>query len=176
MPRLAFFAPLIFACGFVDPVTDDVGEASYCEDVAEWEGDWSELELDLIQEINAARGVGGECDDVDIKPDVILDLSPELRCAARKQARDMARQGELSHTGNDSSDFPERAAQADYEGIPRAEILAVGYGDAPAVFDQWVASEEHCPVVYDRENDEVGAGVFQTQDTLWWVLTLGTRR
>lgn len=167
MSRLFLLVPAVAACGFVDPVTDDVGEASYCEDVAEWEGDWSELELDLIQEVNAARGLGGECDGDDIKPDVILDLAPELRCAARKQARDMARQGELGHVGSDSSEFPERAADAGYAGIPRAEILAVGFGDAPAVFDQWVTSEEHCPVVYDRDNDEVGAGVFQTQDTLW---------
>ncbi len=169
-------ALLAVACGFHDPVADDVGEAGYCKDVAEWEGDWSELELDLIQEVNAARGRGGACGDVEIDFRVELDLSPELRCAARKQVRDMARVGELSHTGVDRSEFVERADMADYAGIPRAELLAVGYADAPATIEQWRESQVHCESIHAGDHDDVGAGVFQTQDTLWWVLTLGTRR
>jgi len=163
-------------CGFHDPVTDDVGDAAYCEDVAEWEGDWSELELDLIQEVDAARGVGGACEDMEFDYDVELDLSPTLRCIARKQARDMARLGELTHDGADGSTPLARADLADYEGILRAELLAVGWSDAPKVFEQWRGSQAHCEALFQRSNDEVGAGVFQTQDTLWWVLTLGTRR
>lgn len=163
-------------CGFEDPVVDNVGDAAYCEDVAEWEGDWSALEVDLIQEVNAARGAGGECGDTKFDFTVELDLSPQLRCAARKQARDMARQRELDHRGLDGSDFLQRADMAEYEGIPRAQLLAVGWADAPATVDQWRASGPHCPELHQRDYHEVGAGVFQTQDTLWWVLTLGSRR
>lgn len=155
---------------------DDVGEAAYCEDVAEWEGDWSALEIDLVQEVNAARGAGGECGDESFDFIVELDLSPELRCAARKQARDMARQRELVHRGLDGSEFLQRADQAEYAGIPRAELLAVGWADAPATIDAWRGSDVHCPQLHQRDFHEVGAGVFRTQNTLWWVLTLGTRR
>lgn len=157
-------------------MTDDVGEAAYCEDVAEWEGDWSILELDLIQEVNAARGAGGSCGDEEFDFVVELDLSPELRCAARQQARDMARQRELVHEGLDGTEFLQRADMAEYAGIPRSELLAVGWADAPAAVDAWRASETHCVELHQRDYHEVGAGVFQTQDTFWWVLTLGTRR
>jgi uncharacterized protein YkwD len=107
---------------------------------------------------------------------VELDLSPQLRCAARQQARDMGRRRELGHAGIDGSEFLERADMAEYEGVPRAELLAVGQADATAVVDEWEASTAHCTELHESDLHEVGAGVFQTQDTLWWVLTVGTRR
>lgn len=157
-------------------MTDEVGDAEYCEDVAKWEGDWSELELDLIHEINGRRGEGGECNDKDVSVAFALELSPELRCMARKQVRDMARLGELTHDGVDGTDFIDRALESGYAGIPRAEVLAVGYSNSTNVFDQWAQSKEHCQALHARDSDEIGAGVFQTQDTFWWVVTTGTFR
>jgi uncharacterized protein YkwD len=164
------------ACGFAEPVTDDVGDAEYCEDVAEWEGDWAELEDELVREVDAVRATGGACGQLEIDADVELDRIPELRCAARRQARDMARQRELTHEGVDATDFPERAHLAGYGGIPRAELLAVAIEDPAEVVARWLASEEHCEVVRDRSNEDAHAGVFETQATRWWVLLFGTRR
>lgn len=174
--NLLLVAATSFACGFQDPVTDEVGEAEYCEDVAEWEGDWSELELDVIEKINVRRGEGGECDEKEVGVAFALELSPELRCAARKQSRDMARLGELTHVGVDGSEFIDRALDAGYEGIPRTEILAVGYTSSEEVFEQWAASEDHCRALYAQDSDQIGAGVFKTQSTLWWVVTIGAYR
>jgi hypothetical protein len=166
------------ACtGFDDPVTDDVGEAAICDDVATWEREWSELEADLAAEIGQLRGGGGECGDRVFDGGQIVPVHvPALRCAARIHARDMGERGVLSHQGSDGSDVVERITAAGYEGVPRGQLIAAGELDPAAVVQSWMADDGQCEALFDRRLKDIGVGLWREgpSEHPYWVLTFGT--
>lgn len=161
---------------FSSPIDDDVGAASYCGSVSTWESAWSELELELADAVNAARGAERMCGGIDVGNSRGLEFVPELRCAARRRARHAGDNNTLSPTDFDGNDPLERAYRAEYEGIPRGEVLAHGYRNAQQVVDAFLGSAEHCEVVMDRNFDDIGTGVYDFGPEPIWVVAFGRQR
>lgn len=176
----ACFIPtvLLVGCtGFDDPVVDDVGDAAICISVETWESEWSVLEQELAEEIGKLRGAGGQCADEDFAGGQVVAVhNPNLRCAARLHARDMAEQGSLTHDGSDGSDAVARIDEAGYAGTARGQVIAAGELDPRAVVDAWLADPTQCAALRDRELKDVGVGLWREGASRhpYWVLTFGT--
>lgn len=171
---------LVAACAeFDDPVFDDLGAARRCASFETWEGNWSKLEVDMVQALSSARGEGRSCGEV-MQPSntVVVDQSPELRCAAREHAARLAQTDRLAHTNVGGEGIAHRIYDAGYVGIPRGEVLARGEVDPQKVLETWLADPERCTALLDRSLDEVGAGLYDggPGHKAVWVLTLGSRR
>ena len=158
--------------------TRDVGDAPACEGVASWPVDATAAEGDLFLALNQLRARGGSCGNTDLPPALDLALSPELRCAARLQARDMAEHARLSHEGSDGSVAVERAALAGYDDLARYELLALDYDTVGGVLDAWLLDPEHCAALLETGLDHAGPGSVQDPDSgvIAWVLLLGAEK
>jgi uncharacterized protein YkwD len=143
---------------------DDVGESERCEAAHFWPYDFAAREDDMLDVLNDTRLEGGMCGGVVANPVDAVALSPELRCAARLHAVDIATTGNLRHRGSDGSDTQARVDAALYENIPSAELLAADFVDPQEALDAWVASPEHCEEVFKARSDEVGIGYGENED------------
>lgn len=161
---------------FVSPIDDDVGPAAYCASVSTWESAWSELELELADAVNAARGSERTCGETQLSEARGLEFVPQLRCAARRRARHAGDNNTLSPTDSDGNDALERAYRAEYPGIPRGEIVAHGYQNAQQVLDAFLASPEHCEVIMDRTFDDIATGLYDFGPEPIWVIAFGRQR
>jgi uncharacterized protein YkwD len=158
---------------------DDVGSAPLCEAAQAWPTGYAELEDELFDEIGDLREIGGMCDGDARNPVARLDASPELRCAARIHATDLAANvGGLQHDGSDGSSPLSRANLAGYPGLVRHELLAADYVDAPSVVAAWLASTAHCNALYDKGIAEGAIGHSRDADggRIAWVLLTGELR
>ena len=151
-------ALVLGACEDDPLVTDDVGEAPYCEHLGATTVTDSRLEQDLFDAVNEARRVGARCGQEDVVPALPLALIPELRCAARSHARDQAVAGTLSHEGSDGSTPLERTTVAGYDGLARQELLAGDFEIAEDVVAAWLADETHCRALLDADLEHGGPG------------------
>lgn len=182
---LATLSATACADGFDDPVETEVGDAELCEDVATWESDWVAWEDDLVRELNAARAQPLACGDEAQMRQRALAVVPELVCAARVQARELAEVGELTHAGP-AGNYVSRSAAAGYAGVPTAELLAIDVNAPPRVAARWIAEAESCrallgPPASAAESrpfsDEVGVGLYRDADEIpHWVVALGQAR
>jgi uncharacterized protein YkwD len=154
---------------------DDVGDAPMCAAAQAWPSDYAELEDALFDAIGDVREVGGVCGEEPSDPVARLLSSPELRCAARIHATDLAATlGELQHQGSDGSSPLSRANLAGYPGIVRHELLAADFVDAEAVLATWLASGPHCTALFDKGIAEGAIGHSRDHDggrTAWVLLT-----
>ena len=102
-----------------------------------------------------------------------LEPSRRLQEAALVQARDMAKTGKMSHTGNDGSSISDRAAARGYAYRRIGENVAFGDFSIDQVMDGWMKSEVH------RKNilggfTQIGAAVAHGKDgTPFWCVTFG---
>lgn len=176
------------ACGegFEDPVETEVGDAEICDRVRTWESDWVAWEEDLLRELDAARAQKLSCDGVVQKRQRALFLVPELTCAARLQARELAQLGELSHAGP-GGDFVGRLDVAGYEGVPTAELLAIDIEPPAKAAARWLDDPESCSAVLGPSDedeqarpfaDEVGVALYRDErdQIAHWVVALGQNR
>ena len=172
------FLLLAAGCAETELTTDDVGDALYCESVATWPLESSDAELELLTAVNRARARGGRCGELSFEPATPLQLSPELRCAARIHANHLASRDRLTHEGKDETPPVLRIARAEYEGIPHYEVLAQDFEDASTVVGAWLESAPHCQAVLDPDMRDAGPGHVRTSrgDDVAWVLVLGAPR
>jgi uncharacterized protein YkwD len=124
----------------------------------------------VVDLINAARRQEG------LEP---LSPAASLMEAARRQARDMAEAGRLSHTSPDGSTVAGRVQAAGYSGwTALGEVVAAGPASPEAVIAYWLASPEHRARLLDPAYRELGAGYYYLSDTIyghWWVVDLAAR-
>jgi uncharacterized protein YkwD len=157
---------------------DPVGEAAACEAARRWPRAYAEREDELLDLVNEVRAGGGTCGEALQNPVPDLELSPELRCAARVHATDLAESGGLEHEGSDGSTTLSRVDRAQYDGIPKHELLAADFLDPQAVLAAWLGDPSHCEPLFDPTIDAFGVGhaMSANEDAAAWVLLTGENR
>lgn len=165
-------------CAIDELTEDDVGTERYCEGARRWPNEFAAIEDDLIEGIEALRRTGARCDEVRYNPVTSLELVPELRCAARLHATDLAVHDAIGPAGSDGSTPLSRANLSGYDGIPRYEMTGANFTDADSVLAAWIAEPVHCAALLDRKLRHFGVGHSQTAngDATAFVLELGEPR
>lgn len=173
-------AGLLGPCGcIIDELREDeVGEAPACEAASRWPRPYAQREDILFELINEQRARGGQCDGAERNPVAEVELSPALRCAARVHSTDLSQRGALSHDGSDGSTTLTRVDRAEYDGLPRHEVMAADFDDPQAVLNAWLDNPAHCEAVFEAQIDEIGIGHAQTfrGGASAWVLLTGQQR
>jgi uncharacterized protein YkwD len=176
---LALFVSMLPAGCVIDELReDDVGDAPYCDAAAQWPTHYAELEDELLDVLNAIRVRSGQCGDVMQSPASILDMQPQLRCAARHHATFLATQDAVGHQGHDDTTPAHRVGYAGYEGLAQHELIARDFTDPAEVIEAWLANPEHCRSLYRRGVEHVGIGHSRNAagDTTAWVVLTGRDR
>jgi uncharacterized protein YkwD len=99
-----------------------------------------------------------------------LSYSAELERIAAGHARDMARQGVMTHYGADGSGPGDRARRAGYRFCRVAENVAYGQRSLQEVLQSWADSRGHRRNMLDRRVSEVGIARAEGN---FWVMFLG---
>lgn len=105
-----------------------------------------------------------------------LTVSSELAIAAQKHAEDMARSGEVSHTGSDGSTMGDRITASGYA-IRRAGeniYMQAPRNRAERVVPGWMNSQGHRDNLLNGQFTEVGFGYAQGNGRHYYVQVLGT--
>ncbi len=161
------------ACASEPTLERDVGPAEACEAYAVWPEDATLAEDALVERLVRLRAEGLSC----VGPEPLPDLTavPELRCAARRHALDLAERKTLSPEGADGSTPLSRAAEAGYDGRPYAELRAADFRAASEVTDALLADEAHCAALSDPRVTDLAAGARRSDDGRFiaWVILLG---
>ncbi|MEL6136100.1 MAG: CAP domain-containing protein [Cyanobacteria bacterium J06628_6] len=105
-----------------------------------------------------------------------LRLSAELGDAAQAHAEDMARRGELSHTGGDGSSMGDRIDATGYRYRAAGENVACGSARGSATLQQWMGSPGHRQNILNPDFTEIGFGQADGQGhcSPYWVQVFGT--
>lgn len=103
--------------------------------------------LVAVNEVRRAQGLGE------------LRLNAALMDAAASYAADLARRSELSHSGEDGSAPPDRAAAAGYPGRYVAENLAAGYDETGALVADWMTSPAHRQTILLERAADLGVAI-----------------
>jgi uncharacterized protein YkwD len=178
--RLVATASMTVGCGLDELVDTDLGDAKTCAGLATWPADSAAHEEELAGLVTKLRVAGTMCGEEMAPATGELELVPELRCAARWHAGDLARAetDELSYDGSDGSTSQSRANLSGYGGEPRYEILAADFLDAEEVLQAWIDDPQHCTYLMDRSLDHLGVGhaPSRDRDRVYWVLVMGEER
>ena len=168
----------VAACGLPELSTEDLGDAPRCVDVSVWPAASADDEIELGELVLELRGRGTTCGDDELAGVGPLEVVPELRCAARQLAGDLARRDDVSHEGSDGSTTLSRVAQSGYEGITRHEMIAIDFGTAEEARDALSEDPDHCRFVMDKNLDHIGVGqAFSAEgDRVAWVVLTGEER
>ena len=151
-----------------------LGRAEACVPYMEWPADETSLEETSVEVLNLRRGLGTSCGDASGNRPA-LESSPELRCAARMLARDMAERGRVSALDGAGNDAAARAELAGAEQLVLGELRARAFDSVDAALDAWGEAPETCALLDDPSAVSVGVGTFSisAQDPLYWVMILG---
>ncbi len=153
-----------------DPPPADVPDIPYCDEVADWDRGWSQLELDILAAVNVVRGQGANCGSAgNFGATGPLTMHPALRCAARKHSLDMHERAFFDHV-NPSGEAPwDRMEQAGYGYTAAGENIAGGSPDAAGTMDQWMNSDGHCSNIMNPDYEHIGVGYYPGGQwgTLW---------
>ena len=174
----AALLPGVAACGLPELDEADLGEAPRCADVSVWPAESAEEELALFDVVGELRGRGTTCGEDELAGVGPLEVVPELKCAARQLAGDLARRDDLDHEGSDGSTTLSRVNLSGYTGITRHEMLAADYRTAEDALEGLSADPEHCRFLMDKSLDHLGVGHATSRegDRIVWVLVTGEER
>jgi uncharacterized protein YkwD len=149
---------------------DDAGAPTLdCTNASTWPTEWSTLEQELVNALNARRTQGGLCSPPSGTLNALV-YSPELSRASRCHSLDMSNNNFLSHTGSDGSTFFDRARTAGFAGNPRAEVIASGFSTSATVLDAWLGASSQCTVLAESSIRYVGVG-YVAQGNYWTLVT-----
>ena len=95
-----------------------------------------------------------------------------LRSVATAHSEDMAERNYFSHTSPDGEGPEDRAAAAGYDGYS-GENIALGYNSAEAVVKGWMQSSGHRENILNCSSTEVGVGVADSSQGLYWTQMFG---
>jgi uncharacterized protein YkwD len=150
-----------------------VPDGSVCEPVADWSAAADAEEQQLVQYLNFARESGFGCELEQPMQAGPLEVSPELRCAARLHSRDMSARGFFDHVNPDGLGPEERMRQAGATFRIASESIARVEGQGgPGEGARWQLSRllmdrgADCKNVADPGFDRVGVGIFEGLLTL----------
>ena len=173
-----------------DTTTDavDLGDGSevpatdLCADAANWEQEWSDWEVEVLNLVNEYRAQGADCGSRgSFQATTALTMNATLRCAARLHSLDMYVRGFFSHDNPDGEDPFDRMAAVGYEGSSMGENIAQGQQSPQDVMEGWMGSDGHCGNIMSDSFTEIGVGYYPGeqsgfQNRNYWTQTFGAQR
>lgn len=139
---------------------------AYCAPIVNWSPDFEAAEAELLTLLNAERAKVG------LPP---LEYNPQLACAARAHAVDIAQRKFFDHVNPDGENFTERITKAGYTWNRSAENLGMGYPTAAMQINGWMNSPGHRENVLASNVNEAGPGVYSGWKGPIWAMTFGRR-
>jgi len=123
--------------------------------------------------MNDARASGAVCGTEEFGSAGSLEISPELRCAARAHSKDMAERDYFNHYSPEGEGPTERFQKAGWSGRRWGENIVAGGGSADGQFDMWMNSPGHCSNIMDPNFTQVGIGYYSTTSSYGDYTTAG---
>jgi hypothetical protein len=125
----------------------------------------------ILARINALRQQNG------LPP---LDLSSTLTASAQRHSDDMARTGNIDHTGSDGSSIESRIREAGYGhwrdfGIWGENIYGGQLANVDAAWDFWSNSQVHRANILKPRYREIGIGVGRSDNGTYYTLNFGAQ-
>ncbi len=125
----------------------------------------------ILGRINALRQQNG------LRP---LDLSSVLTTSAQRHSDDMARTGNVDHTGSDGSSIESRIRDAGYGhwrnfGIWGENIYGGQMADVDAAWNFWINSQVHRANLLNQRYREIGIGVGRSDNGTYYTLNFGAQ-
>lgn len=155
----------------------EVPDVEYCDDVRDWDSEWSVFEERVVELLNEQRAMGADCTIEVFDPVGPLSMDPALRCAARKHALDMAEQDYFSNLDPDMVDFFMRAELAEYEGMPIDQNIGAAHSTPEQLVTAVMGSTELCVHVMSPDADQVGVGYLEFEGATYpnyWTQVFGS--
>ena len=150
---------------------------AYCQPTVGWNPQWETWELEVLELVNQARAIGGNCGSEGSFPaSGALTLQGSLMCAARVHSKDMADNDYFDHTNQQGNGPAWRMGQAGYNGNGWGENIAAGYGSPQAVVDGWLDSDGHCANMLNPNFSKIGIGYAYANNSEWgnyWTQNFG---
>lgn len=148
-----------------------------CTDIAAWPSNWAAMEDEVIVLVNEVRAQTQTCGQYgSFDPAGPVSMNDEMRIASRCHSVDMGERNRLGHDGSDGSSFSQRLGTAGYNGQPRGENVAAGYGSAQSVVNGWMNSPGHCRNIMNSGINRMGIGCYLAPGSQygdWWTMTTG---
>lgn len=138
----------------------EVPAIAACEEVADWDAAHAAFEQEVLEQINARRGSGGDCGGAGefLTPAEPLHMNPALRCAARRHTLAMVEADLVEHEIPEGETYSERADAAEYAGEAVAQSIAAGSRDPATVVATWMSHDGNCANLLDPDATELGVG------------------
>ncbi|WP_253194659.1 CAP domain-containing protein [Hydrogenophaga sp. A37] len=134
------------------------------------------FQVDLMQQINAARAVARSCGSTARPAATAVSWDAALAAAAARHSSDMAQNNFFSHTGSDGSTVGLRATAAGYSWSAIGENIAAGHTTVSEVMTGWLSSEGHCNNIMNSAYTHVALACVAkpgTTYTRYWTMVLG---
>jgi uncharacterized protein YkwD len=134
---------------------------------------------EVLQLVNAARGVARRCGGSDQPAVAPLQLNAQLAQAALAHAQDMLHYDYFDHTGHDGSSPAQRADAVGYRHRLIGENIALGPESAQEAVRGWLASPGHCENIMDGRFSELGVAFAVSRSgepRIYWVQVFGAPR
>lgn len=138
-----------------------------CGQVDTWNPEWSQLEVDMLAEVNRNRLQGADCEPgtcavepCDWHPAVpALEMNEVARVAARLHSLDMVDRDFFAHDNPDGLDPFVRMENAGYQGPdPWGENIQAGSSTGEDAVASLMTSPGHCRNIMDPEYKVIGLG------------------
>jgi uncharacterized protein YkwD len=156
-------------------VTDDEGAQAYatlsasvrdpecvtpnCNQVDTWDPAWSQLEMEMLDEVNRNRIAGAICGGDPYPAVPPLEMNEIARVAARLHSLDMSEQNFFEHDNLDGLDPFDRMENAGYQGAdPWGENIQAGSSTAVDAVASLMDSPGHCRNIMDPDYTVIGLG------------------
>ena len=154
-----------------------------CEALDDWDSNWSELELEVLELVNLRRAEGATCGDQRMPPVGPLTMSSLLTCAARGHSQDMGERGFFDQLNPDGASPADRVMATNYQPRAVGENIASGSPTSEDVMAGWMNSPGHCTTIMRPEFTDLGVGYFFSASSTaagrgraFWTQTFGAAR
>jgi uncharacterized protein YkwD len=119
---------------------------------------------DLLQRINRLR------DENKLR---VVSWNTQLAAAAQRHSQDMAKTGNISHTGSDGSTPEQRQRAAGYTGGTGEEAIYGGRATVNDAWSFWITDRPHANMLLRPEYTTVGIAVVNVADRYYYTLVFG---
>ncbi|GAB2796551.1 hypothetical protein GCM10027040_23800 [Halomonas shantousis] len=116
----------------------------------------NDMERELLERVNEARGQARQCGDEKFEAVRPLDWNCRLEAAAEVHSKDMAANEYFDHASPEGVQIGERVKNQGYDWMAVGENIAVGQDSVAAVVDGWLASPGHCANIMNDTFTEMG--------------------
>ncbi len=154
---------MVFAAPFAPPAPDDAPIVA----------------KKVLKLVNEARSQPRRCGKKQFSAAPPVTLNERLLIAAKKQAKDLAARGSVSHEGTDGSSPGDRVTRAGYVWKFVGENVAAGQLTAKEVVDDWLSSPGHCINIMDADFTQMAVAYVinpKQEMGIYWAQVFGRPR